>query len=554
MLSKVSKCAFGSSKINYKGLERWGIRNKRIMYNLSVPELYEWGVKGIPAADYDTRNTIINSTGAMCAYSGTRYGRSPKDKRVVCNDLTRNDIWWGNVNMPISYDTNRFCRDLAIKYLNTKEKLYVVDGYAGWDLDNRVKVRIVCTRAYHALFMKNMLVRPTLEELEKDFTDDKNIDFHVFNAGELLLPQPVPDTTCGTSVQCNFTDKTYTVIGTQYAGEMKKGIFGVMHYYMPKRGILSLHASATEGKDGDVTLFFGLSGTGKTTLSADPKRLMLGDDEHCWSDNGISNIEGGCYAKCINLTRENEPDIYDAIKFGAIMENILFVEPENERVVDYKNISITENTRCSYPLEHIQNAKFPSRAGHAKNIVFLTCDAFGVLPPVARLTPEEAMYHFISGYTAKVAGTEMGIIDPVPTFSACFGEAFLPLHPTIYADMMAEKMKQHNCKAWLVNTGWSGGKFGVGKRMKLPLTRQIIDAIHEGKLDNVQWEKFPCFGFEIPKTIEGIDSKILNPRNTWADKEGFDTTLKKLAKSFAENFKKYEDKASDAIRSANPKV
>lgn len=274
---------------------------------------------------------------------------------------------------------------------------------------------------------------------------------------------------------------------------MKKGLFTVMHYYAPLRGAVSLHCSATEGKKGDVTLFFGLSGTGKTTLSADPKRNMLGDDEHVWTDNGVSNIEGGCYAKCINLSKEYEPDIYNAIKFGAIMENVLFHEPTNERVVDYKNIKITENTRCAYPLEHIDNAKFPSMAGHANNIVFLTCDAFGVMPPISRLTPEQAMYHFISGYTAKVAGTEMGIKDPVATFSSCFGAAFLALNPTVYSELLAEKMRKHNCKAWLVNTGWTGGKFGVGKRMSLKVTRKIIDAINEGRLDDAEFEEFPHF-------------------------------------------------------------
>jgi phosphoenolpyruvate carboxykinase (ATP) len=341
--------------------------------------------------------------------------------------------------MPLKPEVNRFCRDLVVKYLNTKEKLYVMDGYIGWDPEYRLKCRIFCTRAYHALFMKNMLIRPTQDELARDFADDKNIDFHVFNGGELHCPFPLEGIPNSTSVQCNLTDRTYTILGSQYAGEMKKGLFGVMHYFMPKRNILSLHCSATEGKAGDVTIYFGLSGTGKTTLSADPKRMMLGDDEHCWSPNGVFNIEGGCYAKCINLTRDKEPEIYDAIKFGAIMENILWKGDESLRIVDYDNVSITENTRVSYPLEHIPNAKFPSMGGHAKNIIFLTCDAFGVLPPIARLNPGQAMYHFLSGYTAKVAGTEMGIIDPEPTFSACFGAAFLTLHPTVYSNMLAER-------------------------------------------------------------------------------------------------------------------
>lgn len=489
----------------------------------------------------------------MVAYSGTRYGRSPKDKRVVKDATTEKDVWWGKVNIPIDTQTNRFCRDLAIKYLNQKPYIFVQDGYIGWDPDYRLKCRIVCTRAYHALFMKNMLIRPTQEELARDFADDKNIDFHVFNAGELVLPQPIKDTNGSTSVQCNMTDKTYTIIGSQYAGEMKKGLFGVMNYFMPKKGILSLHASATEGAKGDVTVYFGLSGTGKTTLSADPKRKMLGDDEHCWSPNGIFNIEGGCYAKCINLSSEKEPDIFNAIKFGSILENIIFKDPKEAREVDYDNVSITENTRACYPLEHIPNAKFPSLSGHANNIILLTCDAFGVLPPISKLTPGEAMFHFISGYTAKVAGTEMGITDPVPTFSACFGEAFLPLHPTAYADLLAEKMKQHKSKAWLINTGWSGGKFGVGKRMSLKITRKIIDAVHEGGFDNVEWEKFPVFGFHIPKSCPGVDSNILNPRNTWSNKEEFDSTLKKLGQSFAKNFKNYSDRASNEIKAAIPK-
>lgn len=288
------------------------------------------------------------------------------------------------------------------------------------------------------------------------------------------------------------------ILGTQYAGEMKKGIFGVMHYLMPKKGILSLHSSATEGKDGDITLFFGLSGTGKTTLSADPNRKLLGDDEHCWSARGIFNIEGGCYAKCIGLTRDKEPEIYDALKFGALMENVLFLD-DKQRTVDFDNVSITENTRASYPLEHIPNAKFPSMGGHPKNIVFLTCDAYGVLPPVAKLTPAQAKFHFISGYTAKVAGTEMGIKEPVATFSSCFGEAFLPLHPTLYADMLAEKMQQHDANVWLVNTGWSGGKYGDGKRMSLKVTRAILDSIHSGELENVEYENFPIFDLAIPK-------------------------------------------------------
>ena len=334
---------------------------------------------------------------------------------------------------------------------------------------------------------------------------------------------------------------------------MKKGLFGVMHYLMPKKGAVSLHASANEGVKGDTTLLFGLSGTGKTTLSADPRRRLIGDDEHCWTPDGIFNIEGGCYAKCIGLSEEKEPEIYRALKFGSVLENVLFYDDHN-RVVNYHDISLTENTRASYPLEFIPGAKLPAVGGHPKNIIFLTCDAFGVLPPVAKLTPEQAMYHFIAGYTAKVAGTEVGIIDPVPTFSACFGAAFLPLHPTIYAEMLAAKMKQFNCNAWLINTGWTGGKYGHGKRMNLKLTRAIIDAIHDDVLAKVPTKTTAIFGLNIPESCPGVPAEILDPRAAWPDKNAYDVTLKKLAKSFVDNFKAFADKASEAIINAGPKL
>lgn len=321
---------------------------------------------------------------------------------------------------------------------------------------------------------------------------------------------------------------------------MKKGIFGIMHYLMPQRGALSMHASANEGKKGDTTVLFGLSGTGKTTLSADPQRALIGDDEHVWTDKGIFNMEGGCYAKAINLSREKEPEIFDAIKFGAILENIKY-KKDQVRTVDYDDTTYTENTRATYPLEHIPGAKIPAIGGHPKNIIFLTCDANGVLPPVAKLTPEQAMYHFISGYTAKVAGTEVGITDPVATFSACFGEAFLTLHPYTYAKMLAEKCKKYNANVWLLNTGWSGGKYGVGKRMSLKVTRTIVDAIHSGELEKAEFETMPGFNLSIPKKVSGVDSVILNPTNTWSDKAAFKDQTKKLASQFIKNFKNYED-------------
>lgn len=387
--------------------------------------------------------------------------------------------------------------------------------------------------------MKNMLIRAPNEELNSEFA--KGVDFTILNAGEFNADPKTENVTSETSVNVNFTTKELTILGTQYAGEMKKGVFGVMHYYMPQRGALSMHASANEGQKGDTTLLFGLSGTGKTTLSADPKRALIGDDEHVWTDKGIFNIEGGCYAKAIGLTREKEPEIFDAIKFGTVLENVKYFGEDRPRTVNYDDISICENTRVCYPLEYIPGAKLPAVGGHPKNIIFLTCDANGVLPPVSKLTKEQTMYHFISGYTAKVAGTEMGITEPVPSFSACFGEAFLPLHPFKYAKMLAEMVEKYQCNVWLLNTGWSGGKYGEGKRMSLKVTREIIDHIHDGALDKTEYQVMSGFNLRVPKAIPGIDSNILMPINTWKDKGAYTTQTKKLATQFIKNMDKYKD-------------
>ena len=388
--------------------------------------------------------------------------------------------------------------------------------------------------------MKTMMIRDTNENLNAAF--EKRIDFTIMNGGEFGADPNTETVNNPTSVCVNFQDKELAILGTGYAGEMKKGLFGIMHYYMPERGALSMHASANEGiEKKDVTLLFGLSGTGKTTLSADPKRALLGDDEHVWTDKGIFNIEGGCYAKCIDLTREKEPDIYDAIKFGAICENVCyFPEPHRNREINYEDVSLTENTRAAYPLEHIEGVKIPAIGGHPKNIIFLTCDANGVLPPVAKLNREQIMYHFISGYTAKVAGTEVGITDPVPSFSACFGAAFLPRHPFVYAEMLADLVEKHGSHVWLINSGWAGGPFGVGERMSLKITRRIVDAIHDGDLDNVEWETMPGFNLAIPKAVPDVPSDILNPVNSWPDPSGYKDRLLKLAGQFVENFKHYE--------------
>ncbi len=521
-------------------LKPYGITVETIHRNLAPAELYE---KAITRA-----GAQINSTGALATLSGEKTGRSPKDKRVVEDAETREDVWWGDVNIKLQHDSFTKLRTVAVEYLNSRKYLYVLDGYAGWDPEHQLKVRVICCQAYHALFMHNMLIRPTEEQLA-DFGEP---DFVIYNSGASDADPDIEGVTSKTSVALSFKDREFVLLGTQYAGEMKKGVFTVMNYLMPKIGVLSMHCSANEGSEGDVSLFFGLSGTGKTTLSADPSRALIGDDEHCWSDNGVFNIEGGCYAKTIDLSAEKEPAIYSAIRFGAVLENIV-MDPQT-REVDYHDSSITENTRTSYPIEFIPNAKTPCVGGHPRNIILLTCDAFGVLPPVSKLTPEQAMYHFISGYTAKVAGTEMGVSEPQATFSACFGAAFLVWHPAKYAEMLAEKMQRHGSSAWLVNTGWSGGAYGTGERMQLAYTRGIIDAIHSGDLTDVPCEADPVFGFQIPTTCPNVPDEILLPWKTWEDQAAFKETAGKLATMFIRNFEKYASGSSSEILDAGPQI
>ncbi len=522
-------------------LENWEIKVKEIIRNAVPARLYEL------ALNYEPGSVIVKG-GALAVRSGERTGRSPSDKRIVRHEASENEVWWGDINIDLDETSFLINRERAIDYLNTRERLFVVDGFAGWDPQERLKVRIICTRAYHALFMHNMLIRPTKEELA-NFGEP---DFVILNAGQFPANKHTRGMSSKTSIDFCFERGEAVILGTEYAGEMKKGIFTVMHYLMPKKNILSMHCSANEGEDGSVSLFFGLSGTGKTTLSADPRRQLIGDDEHCWSDKGISNIEGGCYAKCIDLTEEKEPEIYQAIRYGALLENVVY-DPET-RVVDYSDSSITENTRCAYPIEYIDNAKIPCVGGNPSNIVLLTCDAFGVLPPVSKLSPEQAMYHFISGYTAKVAGTEMGVTEPTATFSACFGAAFLVRHPAVYANLLAEKIRQHGANVWLVNTGWSGGAYGVGSRIKLGHTRGIIDAIHDGTLEQADYETDPIFGFQVPKSCGELPVEILNPKNTWADQNAFQQTAVKLAKLFQNNFRQFEAESSDDICNAGPKL
>ncbi len=522
-------------------LEKYGIRNKKILRNAPPAVLYEEAVKYEPG-------TVISSTGALVALSGEKTGRSPNDKRVVKNPDSEQNVWWGKVNIALDEHLFMLNRQRALDYIDLRDRIYVFDGYAGWDPEHQIKVRVIATRAYHALFMNNMLIRPTAEQLEAFGQPD----FVIFNAGVFPCNPYTEGMNSRTSIAMNFERGEMVILGSEYAGEMKKGIFTLMNYLMPKKGVLSMHCSANEGDTpDDVALFFGLSGTGKTTLSADPKRKLIGDDEHCWTDTGVFNIEGGCYAKTIDLSEEKEPEIFRAVRFGAILENV--VVDSATREVDYHDESITQNTRTAYPIEHIDNAKIPCVGGHPKNIIFLTADAFGVLPPVSRLTPEQAMYHFISGYTAKVAGTEMGVTEPQATFSACFGAAFLVWPPTKYAEMLAEKMRQNGARAWLVNTGWTGGPYGVGHRIDLKSTRAIIDAIHSGTLQDAETVVDPFFGVHIPTQVPGVKSELLVPRNTWQDKDAFDSTARKLVDLFRSNFHQYESFASAEIQAAAPK-
>lgn len=512
----------------------------KIYRNLSPARMYKMAL-GLEIERY-----VPSDAGALIAYSGEKTGRSPTEKRVVEEESTKDDIWWGKINIPLKEESFAMLKDDAVNYLNSRDRLYIVDGFAGWDPKLRIKVRVICTRIYHALFMHNMLIRPTPEELDA-FGEP---DWVIYNAGTMQANHMIPGLSSGTCAGLNFKTQEMVIMGTEYAGEMKKGIFTVLNYVLPKQGVFSMHCSANEGEGGDVALFFGLSGTGKTTLSADPKRHLIGDDEHGWSDDGVFNFEGGCYAKTINLSKEGEPQIYDAIRFGAVLENVVYDKETYQ--VDYDDGSITENTRCSYPVEFIDNSKIPCVGGHPKNVIFLTCDAFGVLPPVSKLTRGQAMYHFISGYTAKVAGTEVGITEPEATFSACFGAAFLVWHPTKYAEMLAEKIDQYDSTVWLVNTGWSGGAYGVGKRFSLKYTRAIIDGVLDGSLDNAEFETVPFFGLSVPKAVPNVPSEVLNPKSTWTDKAAYDETAKKLAQMFVDNFEKYADQASEEILAAAP--
>ena len=502
------------------GLENVGI----IKRNLDVDSLINDAV--------EKEGAKISSTGALMIDTGIFTGRSPKDKFFVNQDPSNKYIAWGDINHKVSKEVYEDLLKTSKKQLSNKD-IYVTDVYCGASLDSRKSVRFITEVAWQAHFIQNMFILPqTQEEL-----DSFKPDFTIYNSCKTVdMAYASHGLHSEVYVIFNIEDNVAIIGGTWYAGEMKKGVFSMMNYWLPLEGKLSMHCSANIGKDGDTALFFGLSGTGKTTLSTDPNRALIGDDEHGWDDDGIFNFEGGCYAKVINLDKNSEPEIFDAIKKGAILENVV---ADANGVVDYTDGSKTENTRVSYPLDHIPNHTPDMRGNHPTNIIFLCADAFGVLPPVAKLDKQQAMYYFLSGYTAKVAGTERGITEPVATFSSCFGEAFLPLNPTVYAELLGRKIDQHKVNVYLVNTGWTGGAYGVGSRMSIKNTRACINAILDGSINESEFEILPIFNLKIPKTLKGVDTEVLNPRNTWKDKESYDETKKKLASMYIKNFKKY---------------
>jgi phosphoenolpyruvate carboxykinase (ATP) len=518
-------------------LEQYGIKNAKVNYQLSPDELHKITI--------EKGQGVEANSGALAVNTGEFTGRSPKDRFIVKDDITRDKVWWGNINIPFPTDMFDKLYDKVTNYLSEKE-VYVRDSYACADPNYKLNIRVINEYPWSNLFVYNMFLRPQENELQ-GFSPD----WLVINAPGFMADPDVDGTRQHNFAILNFTKKIALVGGTGYTGEIKKGIFSALNFVLPvDKNTLPMHCSANVGEDGETAIFFGLSGTGKTTLSADPGRKLIGDDEHGWtSDNKIFNFEGGCYAKVINLTEEQEPDIYRAIKKGAILENVIM---DDKGEVDFKDITITQNTRVSYPIYHIDNIQTPSIAENPKNIFFLTADAFGVLPPISKLTPGQAAYHFISGYTAKVAGTEAGVDEPMPNFSACFGAPFMPLHPTKYAEMLSKKMKDAGVNVWLINTGWTGGPYGIGSRMKLKYTRAMITAAMNGELNNVDFEQHPIFGLAMPTSCPNVPDEVLNPKSTWKNAKAYDVQAKELAASFRENFAKFESYANEEILGGAP--
>jgi phosphoenolpyruvate carboxykinase (ATP) len=485
---------------------------------------------------------LLADNGALVAYTGKYTGRTPKDKFTVKDLVTADLVNWGDVNVGFNPEKFDALFERVVASLRGKE-LFVQDLYAGADPKYRLPIRVINEYAWHNLFVRALFVRPSSEELKTH-----HAEFTIVAAPEFQADPQRDGTRSEAFIVVSFTRKMVLIGGTKYAGEMKKSIFGVMNFLLPQNNVFPMHCSANVGKNGETALFFGLSGTGKTTLSADPERLLIGDDEHGWSATGIFNFEGGCYAKCIRLSKENEPQIWNAIRFGSVLENVTL--DQETHVPDYNDDSRTENTRCAYPVEYIEGAVIPGIGGHPKNVIFLTADAFGVLPPISKLTTDQAMYHFLSGYTAKVAGTEAGVKEPQPNFSTCFGSPFLPLRPKVYAEMLGRRMQEHGSQCWLVNTGWFGGPYGVGSRMKLPYTRAMVNSAIEGALNDVQFETDPAFGLTVPKSVPSVPAEFLRARDAWKDKAAYDKSAADLSARFAKNFEKFDVPAN--IRAAGP--
>jgi phosphoenolpyruvate carboxykinase (ATP) len=514
-----------------------GISHSQIHFNLTPEELY--------AEALSRGEGKLASNEALVVSTGKFTGRSPKDKFIVSNPESHGNVWWGTVNREISPENFEKLYQKMVAAMNEKE-LFVADLFAGADKEYQLPIRVINEYAWHNLFCRDLFIRPTQAELA-----EHRPQFTVIDLPSVKADPKTDGTNSETFILLNLERGLLLIGGTEYAGEIKKSIFTTLNYLLPLKGVMPMHCSANIGEKGDTALFFGLSGTGKTTLSADPKRSLIGDDEHGWSDKGVFNFEGGCYAKCIKLSKEQEPQIWNAIKRGAVLENVVI---DQNGVPDYNDTSKTENTRTAYPLNFIENAVEPSVGGHPKNIIFLTADAFGVLPPISKLTKEQAMYHFISGYTAKVAGTERGVTEPEPNFSTCFGAPFMVHHSNVYANLLGKKIEEHGVRCWLVNTGWTGGAYGVGKRMHLPYTRAMVNAALAGELDNVATKKDPIFGVEIPQHVPGVPNEVLNPRDTWQDKAAYDKQAADLANRFNENFKKFAEGTSEAIKNAGPKA
>ncbi|MDC0946133.1 phosphoenolpyruvate carboxykinase (ATP) [Nitrospinaceae bacterium] len=524
------------------GLETHGLKNlKKINWNLSTPQLYEHIIAN--------KEGQLSHLGPVCVTTGEHTGRAPNDKFIVQEPSSQENIWWGKVNRPFSVEQFEALYSRILAYLQGKE-VYVQDCCAGCDPEHQTHIRVITEHAWHSLFARNMFIQ--IRDMAK--LENHDPAFTIMHVPDFKAVPAIDGTNSEVFVIVDFGRQLVLIGGTSYAGEIKKSVFSILNYLLPqKQSVLSMHCSANIGSKGDSSIFFGLSGTGKTTLSADPKRKLIGDDEHGWSDRGVFNFEGGCYAKVIRLSQESEPEIFECTrKFGTLLENVVL--SKDARRLDLDDASLTENTRASYPITHINNAVLEGMGGHPNNVIMLTCDAYGVMPPVSKLTPEQAMYHFISGYTAKVAGTEKGMSrEPTAIFSTCFGAPFMSLHPSVYADMLGERIDKHKVSCWLVNTGWTGGAYGVGKRIEIKYTRAMIKAILEGQLDNVETETDPVFGIQIPLVIKGVPKEYLFPRNTWKNPEAYDEKANELANQFIENFKEYENNVDKKILDASPK-